>query len=239
MINEARALREPLGLPAVEHFQSLARNSFDANVRLSNDWITKHIAAYDQAAADYQALLEPLMEGASDGSMLGMRFWLTDPDNVEFWDKAVQRNVGDEGYALLTALNLAFEPLSTEFQLAYGGHREYDPASGLLVLNGTAFERPVKGPFEFAANSTLEQKFDQLVRFGDAVRQAMLQFYQASAEGKIDQILIGLFNETYVLASGCALANTNVLVDRTAEQYLFALNLMAQTLAEAGFRIEQ
>ena len=239
----ANSLPIPLGAEAfsVGIFDRLVEDSFENNIGFSNQWITDQIDFYDNQADDaYREYTTEIMEGSGDGG-LGMRFWLTDEDNLAFWDNAVRRNAGERGYARIVALNAAFTPGSDAFRANYGGSRSYDPETNTILFNDQEFPgvSSEEAIFELdipsdPSEEELAELFKQTIRLGEPVRQQIFRLYEAFLQGEVTQEQISLFNETYVLTGGCAIAATDVQTEALVHRYLQSLNLMSQTLLEIG-----
>lgn len=227
---------EPLGFRALETFDRISEKSFQGNVELSNKWILDQLAVYKRASADYKERVKEMIQGSGDGG-LGMGRWLTDPENVKYWDEAVRRHIGEEGYARIVALNTAFPPGSKDFQSTYGGVRRFESKDHTMRLNElkTPAVPLASAPFALRRGSSTNEAFEQLTRFGDDTRRRMFKLYDAFSKGDVDQEKVVAFNRSYKFAGGCALANTDVVKEAIAQRYLNALNLMAVTLKKIGF----
>lgn len=229
----------PLGNNAAAVFARIKGNGFQKNIDVSNQWIKAQLAAIDRSNRTYKAYVAEMVEGDREKGILGMRSWLTDEKNLATWDKTVQRNAGDDGYARVVALNAAFPPGSDEYHWVYGGVRTYNPQTNMMTLNrseraGVPREKVL---VTFKEGATGEQRMDTLVKFGDAIRQQMFKFYQDYSDGKITQDQVTKFNEGYIWAGGCAMAATQPESAPLAFRYLNALNLMAVTLNDLGYKV--
>jgi hypothetical protein len=239
LIKQAEEHPQPLGYKAAEIYQRLIAQDFAKNVEVSNGWIRAHLKFFDERAAPaYKAAVVSMLEGGGDHG-LGMRHWLTDQKNAAWWDRAVKQVVGDDGYARIVALNEAFPAGSEDYVLTYGYDRKYDAAADAMELNGAHFDGLMKQSpkFTFAPGAKVDQTFEQLVKHGDDVRKQMYKFYEAYAAGKVTPAQVKTFNVAYVKAGGCALAATEEQEAIRAARYLNALNLMAKTLTELGFKV--
>jgi len=240
VVTSARALKSPLGVEAPRIFNEIKDRTFTRNVRFSNEWILNQVIAYEKVGATYKKSVAEMMEDGGIEGGLGMRSWLIDPDNEAFWNPTIRRLVGEKGYARVIALNGAFPPGSDDFQLTYGGVRRYDSKTNSLELNGVKFQDLDRKALlvVFPPKSPLDKKFEILVKYGDAIREQMFRFYEAFLAGKISEKQVSTFNEAYTLAGGCAVAATAPKSEIKAERYLYALNLMAKTLGDLGFKVE-
>lgn len=230
----------PLGGDAVAIFARIKNNDFQKNIDFSNQWIKDQLSAIDKSNKSSKTYVAEMVEGNREKGILGMRFWLTDEKNLATWDKTIQRNAGDEGYARVVALNAAFRPGSDEYHWVYGGVRTYDPKKNVMSLNKS--ERlgvPQKEVLvTFKEGATGEQRMDTLVKFGDAIRKQMFKFYEDFSNGKVTQEQVTRFNEAYIRAGGCAMAATQPETSPLATRYLNSLNLMATTLNKMGYKVE-
>jgi len=237
VIKMARARTEPLGFKALKVYDNVKSKPFEENVKFSNQWIRSHINYYDKKAAPrYRVYVKDMIDGGGDVT-LGMRGWLSDPQNVAWWDSTIRKLVGDDGYARVVALNAAFPAGSEDYRIVYGGTRRFDPKTSTMSLNGTP--QKVELAIGLQTNETRDQSFERMTKLGDAVRQQIFNFYDAYAKRKVTAAQVSQFNESFIVAGGCAMANTapNEL-DRTI-RYLNALNHMAQTLDSLGFQVQR
>jgi hypothetical protein len=240
LVQEAEARKAPLGQKAPEIYNKLVKQDFKKNVDTSNSWIRSQVEYFDKKAdTSTKAALAHMTNGGGEHG-LGMRQWLTDPQNVAWWDNTVRKTVGDEGYARIVALNAAFPPGSRDYILTYGYDRKYDPASDVMALNEATTPGIMKSGarFNFPAGVKTEDTFVQLVKFGDPVRKQMFRFYQDYAAGKVTPDQVRKFNSAYVKAGGCAMAATEEQQMPRALRYLNALNLMAMTMDDLGYKVE-
>ena len=230
VIKIAQAKSQPLGFAALRNYENLRTKPFEENIKFSNRWIKSHIDYYDKkASAEYRAYTKDMIDGGGDVS-LGMRRWLTDPQNVAWWDNTIRKLVGDEGYARVVALNAAFPPGSENYRLTYGGTRRFDPKTNNMSLNGTS--RKINGT---VTTATGDQLFDRMVTRGDGVRQQMLSFYAAYAKGKVSAAQVKKFNEGVIIAGGCALSATEAKEADRSIRYMNAVNFMGAQLDSLGF----
>jgi hypothetical protein len=237
VVDSVRSLETPLGFGARDLYAEYQKNSFEMNVQMSNAWIQGQVEFFEKADSCTMAYLDGLMNGGGEEEGLGMRQWLSDPENVQFWDNFIQKNVGEDGYARLIALNGAFGPGSDSFQWTYGGIRQHHGETGMLTLDGlvVATEEAIA---KFGEGLSSEAKFALLVAFGHNVRLAMYDFYDDFAEGIIDQDTVSAFNEYYVIAGGCGIASTDTTKSTAREdRYLAALNFMGVKLIEMGYDV--
>jgi len=238
LIQEAESRPAPLGQKASAIYKQLQRQSFKKNVSTSNSWIRSQVAFFDKKAdAATKDALEHMTNGGGEHG-LGMRQWLIDPKNVAWWDNMVRKSVGDDGYARVVALNSAFAPGSKDYILTYGHTRKYDPAKDTMSLDDVSAPGVMKSAarFNFTPNVKQGETFEQLVKFGDPVRKQMFRFYDDFAAGKVTAAQVKTFNAAYVMAGGCAMAATEEEQMPRALRYLNALNLMAKTMEELGYK---
>lgn len=244
LLTTAITLEKPIGVEAVDIFERIKSDSFENNVEFSNSWINQQTAFYDAASEEYRNSVEEMIQGGGDEGGLGLGHWLTDPNNAAVWDEAVKSNIGEEGYARVVALNAAFSPQNDNnelFYLTYGGERRFEEATNTLRLQGTNVVTLdlIDLRLVTSNDASLTQIWDEQVKFGDAVRVQMFEFYKAFNEGTITPDQVATFNAAYLAAGGCALAATDVSTELKAERYSNALNLMAKTLGELGFSVTQ
>jgi len=233
-LKEARTITEPFGSESVKIFATIRKNSFEKNINISNQWIKDQISFYNKSDDEYQLYLHEMMNGSGDGG-LGMTKWLTDKDNLAYWDKAVRRNVGDEGYARIVALNGAFGIGDDSFRLGYGGSHRFDQKTNQVTLNKVTKFRGVRDLVGIDSSQSTNEKFDVLVEYGDKVRQRMFSLYDAWYAGKLSRDQVIQFNEAYVRAGACGMTNTDVVASDVAYRYAQTLSLMSTTLKELGF----
>jgi hypothetical protein len=239
VVKMVRAQAKPIGYEALAIYSRLRGAPFEQNVKFSNRWIESHITHYDKTKdAGYRAYVKDMIDGGGD-VQLGMRSWLSDPKNVAWWDNAIRQSAGDEGYARVVALNAAFAPGSNDYRLTYGGTRLFDPNKGMMTLNGTSHPG-LSAPrmmLKYNPGANSDEMFAQMVKLGDRVRQQMFNFYDAYSKKRVSAEQVRAFNEGYMWAGGCALAATNANEADRVRRYVHALNYMANTLGELGFKV--
>lgn len=238
LLAQAESRSSPLGFQAATIFKTIEQQSFESNVSFSNAWIKAQLKRYDSAPDFYKKALAPMVEGGGEHG-IGMRNWLTDKENVAWWDKTVMKAVGEDGYARVVALNSGFAPGSKDYLLTYGFERKFDNKSGVMSLNGATLDNTSKDKPLFSLKGDMNPKdqFVELVKFGDPVRKQMFAFYDAFNDGNVSRGQVEAFNAAYVKSGGCAMAATDVVERDRMARYLNALNYMGKTLADLGFKV--
>ncbi|PHN03965.1 hypothetical protein [Flavilitoribacter nigricans] len=244
ILSLAESVKEPIGIKALDIYEERKAQSFDDNVRYSNNWIQSQIDFYDSVSGEnkgYSEYIEEMIEGGGPEKSLGMRGWLNDPDNVAFWDNAVQQSIGDDGYAMLISLNGAFQPeVSSQFRLIYGGTRLFHDQEDRLSINGSFFENiELTNKFgEFPDNPSNEDFFRVINGLSHKIRLQVFQLYTDYRNGNLSEETIRRFNRAYAVVGGCATANTDAADNLPkAQRYLSGLNFFAQELTEMGYTI--
>jgi hypothetical protein len=236
VIQIAQARSNPLGYGALKVYEKIKARPFKENVQFSNQWIKGHIDYYDHKASPaYRDYVKDMIDGGGDVS-LGMRGWLSDPKNVAWWDNTIRKLVNDDGYNRVVALNGAFAPGSDDYRIVYGGSRKFNAATSTLSINGTPRKTSAVAA---GANESHDELFGRMVKRGDEVRRQMFDFYAAYAKGKVSAEQVKKFNESVIVAGGCALSATDAKETARSTRYLNAVNFMGTRMDSLGFPLKK